>query len=78
MSSLPTAIHLILVLSFGKKSKTIGKDIENNHIQLERGGGYDHCWVLNEQNIGLRTAAILFDPASGRQMEVLAGIKLIA
>tara|TARA_A100001011_G_scaffold169931_1_gene178848 strand:+ start:253 stop:1389 length:1137 start_codon:yes stop_codon:yes gene_type:complete len=54
-----------------KKSKTIGKDIENNHIQLERGGGYDHCWVLNDQNIGLRTAAILFDPASGRQMEVL-------
>ena len=24
MSSLPTDIHLILVLSFGKKSKTIG------------------------------------------------------
>ncbi len=54
-----------------KKSKTIGKDIEDNHIQLELGGGYDHCWVLNEQNIGLRTAAILIDPASGRQMEVL-------
>jgi aldose 1-epimerase len=53
------------------KLKTIGKDIEYNHIQLERGGGYDHCWVLNEQNIGLRTAAILFDPVSGRQMEVL-------
>jgi aldose 1-epimerase len=54
-----------------KISKTIGKDIEDNHIQLERGGGFDHCWVLNEQNIGLRTSAILLDPASGRQMEVL-------
>ena len=54
-----------------KISKTIGKDIEDNHIQLKRGGGFDHCWVLNEQNIGLRTSAILLDPASGRQMEVL-------
>ena len=52
-------------------SKTIGKDIENDNSQLEHGGGYDHCWVLNQQNKGLRTAAILFHPSSGRQMEVL-------
>jgi len=51
--------------------KTIGKDIENDDPQLIRGKGYDHCWVLNEQNTGLRTAAILKHPATGIQMEVL-------
>lgn len=54
-----------------KISKKIGKDIEKTDEQLERGLGYDHCWVLNDPNTGLRSAAILSDPVSGREMEVL-------
>lgn len=54
-----------------KTSKVIGKDIENKNIQLKHGKGYDHCWVLNEPKKGLRTAAILYHPGSGRQMEVI-------
>ena len=33
-------------------------------------GGYDHCWVLGEKGGELRPAAVLFDPASGRRMEL--------
>jgi aldose 1-epimerase len=33
-------------------------------------GGYDHCWVL-EPGDGVRLAARLKDPKSGRTMEVL-------
>jgi aldose 1-epimerase len=37
--------------------KAIGRDILKEDIQLERGLGYDHCWVLDDSNKGLRTAA---------------------
>lgn len=53
-----------------RKAKTIGQDIENDNEQLKRGGGYDHCWVLNEQNTGVRLAAIAYHPPSGRVLEV--------
>ena len=33
-------------------------------------GGYDHNWVLNGSAPGLRPAATLYDPASGRRLEV--------
>lgn len=52
------------------KPKKIGREINDEDLQLKRGLGYDHCWVLNEPNIGLRLAAVLSDPKSGRQMEV--------
>lgn len=51
-------------------AKAIGKDIAHDNTQLERGLGYDHCWVLNDQNNGMRTAAVLFDKSSGRVMEI--------
>lgn len=54
-----------------KTFKAIGKDIENKEIQLLRGLGYDHCWVLNDQGTGLRTAALVKHAVSGIQMEVL-------
>lgn len=38
------------------------------HPQLQRAGGYDHNWVLEGE--GMRLAAVLEDPASGRAMEV--------
>ena len=51
-------------------AKVIGQDIEADHVQLKNGGGYDHCWILNESVDSLNFAASLFDPGSGRFMEV--------
>lgn len=45
-------------------SKTIGKDI----AQVK--GGYDHNWVLTRSGNGLEKAAELYEPLSGRVMEV--------
>ena len=50
--------------------KAIGRDILKDDIQLERGLGYDHCWVLDDSNKGLRSAAILKEVNSGIQLEV--------
>ena len=50
--------------------KTIGKDIEVANDQLKKGLGFDHCWVLNDQNTGMRYAAKAYDPISGRVLEV--------
>lgn len=46
-------------------SKQIGKDI----AQVK--GGYDHNWVLNRTGNGLEKVVTLYDPTSGRVMEVL-------
>ena len=50
--------------------KTIVRDIETESLQLERGLGYDHCWVLDNPNKELQTAALLKEASSGIQMEV--------
>lgn len=52
------------------KSKAIGLEINNDNEQLLRGKGYDHNWVLNDQNSGVRWAAKVVEPNSGRVMEV--------
>ncbi len=51
-------------------AKVIGKDIETDHVQLKNGGGYDHCWILNKSDDALNFAASLYDPGTGRFMEV--------
>ncbi|AOZ97982.1 MULTISPECIES: aldose epimerase family protein [Flavobacterium] len=53
-----------------RKPKAIGKDIEVTNDQLKKGLGYDHCWVLNNQDKGFRFAASAYDPTSGRLLEV--------
>ncbi len=51
-----------------RKLKPIDRDINAMHQQLKTvGGGYDHPYVLNKNN---HTAAKLFDPISGRSLEV--------
>ncbi|WP_311195859.1 hypothetical protein [Antarcticibacterium sp. 1MA-6-2] len=50
--------------------RVVGEKIEEEDIQLKRGLGYDHCWVLNEQDNGVRFAASAHHPASGRFLEV--------
>lgn len=49
----------------------IGKRINENFIQLKNGKGYDHNWVLNDYNGKVREAATVYDPSSGRELEVL-------
>jgi aldose 1-epimerase len=53
-----------------RKPKAIGEEINVNHDQLEKANGYDHTWVLNEQEGGMRLAASAVHPESGRQLEV--------
>lgn len=55
-----------------KTSKAIGTHIDNENIQLKNGLGYDHCWVLNDQNTGVRFVASAYEPVSGRFLEVFS------
>lgn len=54
------------------QSKPIGDDIDTENEQLAHGMGYDHNWVLS-RNPGdaVSVAAVLRDPASGREMTLL-------
>ncbi len=47
----------------------IGERVDAAFEALEFGGGYDHAWVLR-QDKGVRLAARLKDPKSGRVMEI--------
>ncbi len=51
-------------------AKTIGKEIGAEDDQLKKGLGYDHCWVLNHQNEGMRFAASAYDRQSGRLLDI--------
>ena len=55
-----------------KTSKAIGTHIDNENIQLKNGLGYDHCWVLNDQDTGVRFVASAYEPVSGRLLEVFS------
>jgi aldose 1-epimerase len=52
------------------KSKTIGQDINLKNDQLDIGLGYDHCWVLNDKEMNMKTAAILSEFSSGIVLEI--------
>jgi len=52
------------------KSTKIGARIDDNYEQLVLGHGYDHNWVLNSKMMGLTLAARVYEPTSGRVMEV--------
>lgn len=49
----------------------IGERVNADDEQMKFGGGYDHNWVLNNQDGSLAPAVEVFEPASGRVMEVL-------
>ena len=53
-----------------RKPTTIGARINAADDQLKKGLGYDHCWVLNNQDKGDRFAASAYDPTSGRLLEI--------
>ena len=53
---------------------------DSSDIQIKYGGGYDHAWILSPNILasdsavtkaGLRLAATVNEPLSGRKMEVL-------
>ena len=48
----------------------IGARIDQNDPQLKFGGGYDHNWVLKGQDGSLALAARVYEPTTGRVMEV--------
>jgi aldose 1-epimerase len=50
--------------------KAIGRDLEADNEQLEFGLGYDHNWVLDRKGDGVELAATLYEPKSGRLLEV--------
>lgn len=57
------------VMDFTKPT-AIGARIEDKYEQLQFGKGYDHNWVLVKGGKKLNLAATLYEPTSGRLMEV--------
>ena len=54
-----------------REPKAIGQDLCVENEQLTNGAGYDHNWVLDRQTANeLELAASVWEPASGRYMEV--------
>lgn len=53
------------------KPHAVGERINADFEQLKFGGGYDHNWVLDNQDGKLALAASVYEPTSGRVMEVL-------
>lgn len=61
--------------------KRIGDEIDADFEQLKFAGGYDHNWVIDDWDGGLRHCATLKAPKSGRVMKVyttLPGIQFYA
>jgi len=54
-----------------RKPTKIGLHINDENEQLKFARGYDHNWVLNGYSKKVRSVATLYDPQSGRYLEVL-------
>jgi aldose 1-epimerase len=55
-----------------RKPTAIGARIDQDDEQLKFGGGYDHNWVIKKPLGKLGLMARVYDPASGRVLEVLS------
>lgn len=54
-----------------REPHAIGERIGANDVQLKNGGGYDMNWVLSREDNGqVETVATLYEPQSGRAMDV--------
>lgn len=55
-----------------RQPHAIGERVNQENEQLKNGGGYDHNWVLDPKkcDCALNFAASVYEPASGRFMEV--------
>lgn len=54
-----------------RESRTVGSRINESFEQLGFTGGYDHNFVLNDEVGTLRIVVLLFEPNSGRQLEIM-------
>ena len=55
-----------------RKPTVIGDRIDGDDEQLKNAAGYDQCWVVDGYTEGKTAlAAVVYEPTSGRQMEVL-------
>ena len=54
-----------------RQTARIGERIDASYEQLKFGQGYDHNWALDGEAGTLREAAELYEPGSGRVLEVL-------
>ncbi len=52
------------------KPVAIGARIDSGDEQLRLGRGYDHCFVLNREDSSVTLAARVYEPTTGRVMEV--------
>lgn len=43
---------------------------QTDNEQIKRGGGYDHCWILAQRNDSLNHVGMVYEPLSGRTVEV--------
>ena len=55
-----------------RRPKNVGEEISNSNTQLMIGNGYDHCWVFNNNDQGLRFAASAYDSGTGRLLEIFS------
>lgn len=53
-----------------RKAKAIGKEIDADDEQIAYGPGYDHNWVLNKRGKEMSLAAEVYEPTTGRVMQV--------
>jgi len=53
-----------------RRPVAIGARINQNNEQLKLGKGYDHNYVLNRRGTGPSLAARVYEPTSGRVMEI--------
>jgi aldose 1-epimerase len=76
---LPVDERLIPIAEFAPVANTpfdfqdataIGGRLKSDHEQLNRGGGYDHNFILNRSDTTLTLAARVLEPAGGRTLEV--------
>ena len=53
------------------KAYTIGERINDaKDVQIKYGKGYDHCWVFTEAGNELKKVASVYEPTTGRVLEV--------
>lgn len=54
-----------------RKPTVVGERVNDTaEEQIRFGNGYDHCWVFAEKPTSLRLGATLYEPESGRYMEM--------
>lgn len=54
-----------------RKPTPIGNRInDTTDVQIRYGHGYDHCWIFTDTSPKLKKGAVVYDPQSGRTMEL--------